>query len=127
MLGLFDTIDTDASGFISQEEFIAQSSLDIETGKPIPEELATKKFQEMDGNFDDVLSRVEAKKYIAATAQSLEAVEASLKGGWKHTAEQLEAMPAAEKSQRQLAAAWAALKRGKRPARPNDDLPKQEL
>jgi hypothetical protein len=127
MLGLFDTIDTDASGFISQEEFIAQSSLDIETGNPISEELATKKFQEMDGNFDDVLSRVEAKKYIAATAQSLEAVEASLKGGWKHTAEQLEAMPAAEKSQRQLAAAWAALKRGKRPARPNDDLPKQEL
>ena len=43
------------------------------------------------------------------------------------SAEQLEAMPAAEKSQRQLAAAWAALKRGKRPARPNDDLPKQEL
>ena len=127
MLGLFDTIDTDASGFISQEEFIAQSSLDIETGKPIPEELATKKFQEMDGNFDDVLSRVEAKKYILATAQSLEAVEASLKGGWKHSAEQLEALPAAEKSQRQLAAAWAALKRGKRPARPNDDLPKQEL
>ena len=125
MLGLFDTIDTDASGFISQEEFIAQASLDIETGKPIPEELATKKFQEMDGNFDDVLSRVEAKKYIAATAQSLEAVEAS--PGSKHSAAELEAMPAAEKSKRQLAAAWAALKRGKRPARPNDDLPKQEL
>ena len=40
---------------------------------------------------------------------------------------EIEALPAAEKSQRQLAAAWAALKRGKRPARPNDDLPKQEL
>ena len=126
MLGLFDTIDTDASGFISQEEFIAQASLDIETGNAISEELATKKFQEMDGNFDDVLSRVEAKKYIAATAQSLEATEASLKGS-KVSAEQLEAMPAAEKSQRQLAAAWAALKRGKRPARPSDELPKQEL
>ena len=126
MLGLFDTIDTDASGFISQEEFIAQSSLDIETGKAISEELATKKFQEMDGNFDDVLSRVEAKKYIAATAQSLEATEASLKGS-KVSAAELETMPAAEKSQRQLAAAWAALKRGKRPARPSDDLPKQEL
>ena len=81
----------------------------------------------MDNNFDDVLSRTEAKKYIAATAQSLEATEASLKGGWKHSAAELEAMPAAEKSKRQLAAAWAALKRGKRPARPNDDLPKQEL
>ena len=126
MLGLFDTIDTDASGFISQEEFIAQASLDIETGKPISEELATKKFQEMDGNFDDVLSRIEAKKYIAATAQSLEATEASLKGS-KVSAAELETMPAAEKSQRQLAAAWAALKRGKRPARPSDDLPKQEL
>ena len=30
-------------------------------------------------------------------------------------------------SLRRRAAAWAALKRGKRPARPNDDLPKQEL
>ena len=52
--------------------------------------------------------------------------EASLKGS-KVSAAELETMPAAEKSQRQLAAAWAALKRGKRPARPSDDLPKQEL
>ena len=94
--------------------------------RPLQRKLATKKFQEMDGNFDDVLSRVEAKKYIAATAQSLEATEASLKGS-KVSAAELETMPAAEKSQRQLAAAWAALKRGKRPARPSDDLPKQEL
>ena len=116
---LFDTIDTDLQAS-SRRGVYRAASLDIEMAADF-EELA--KVQEMDGNFDDC-SADRGKKNRRDRA--IPRGNGGFPKGWKVSAEQLEAMPAAEKSS-QLAAAWAALKRGKRPARPNDDLPKQEL
>ena len=111
--GIFKMMDTDDNGMIGRDEFLA-GQMSIDTGKAADEEQMGARFDELDESWDGELSRKEADAYLLATAKELEKLSTA-KG------------VIANEEQRQLRAAWAALKDGKVMSREEKMTMKQEL